>query len=282
MEEAGIALFLLEWGLLAILAVVAAMFGSIVGLGGGIIIVPALMLLGPQLTGQEIGHATAVGTSLTMLIVTALASTLSYTKKGIVDFRSGLLLFATSGPAAMIGSALTGRLQGSAFSLSFGIFMLLMAVLLIARDSLKPISRQWPIERNFTDASGKEHIYGYAIAPMLGIGFAVGFISGLFGIGGGSLFVPMMVLLFRFPPHVATATSMFVILLSSALGSGMHGWLGEIDWLLLVALIPGAWIGGKLGARIASRMSGKKLLWLLRVTLLLLACQMIIEGIVKL
>lgn len=79
----------MEWILLVLLGVVAAMFGSIVGLGGGIIIVPVLMLIGPTLTGEAIGHATAVGISLTVLVVTALASTLSYAKRKIVDFRSG-------------------------------------------------------------------------------------------------------------------------------------------------------------------------------------------------
>nr|WP_190276207.1 sulfite exporter TauE/SafE family protein [Paenibacillus sp. JDR-2] len=272
----------LEWILLVLLGVVAAMFGSIVGLGGGIIIVPVLMLLGPQLTGGEISHATAVGTSLTMLIITALASTLSYAKKKLVDFKSGWMFFITSGPAAMIGSALTSRFQGAAFSLSFGIFMLLMAGLLVARDYLKPINREWPIQRTIVDAKGQGHTYGYAIVPALAIGFAVGLISGLFGIGGGSLFVPLMVLLFRFPPHTATATSMFVIFLSSILGSGMHGWLGEINYWIVLALVPGAWIGGKVGAVIAGRMSGKGLLWLLRITLLLLAAQLIYEGLTKL
>ncbi|MDQ0063172.1 putative membrane protein YfcA [Paenibacillus harenae] len=270
---------MLSWLLLVVLGAVAAIFGSIVGLGGGIIIVPALMLLGPVLTGGEIGHATAVGTSLTVLVVTALASTLSYAKRKIVDFKSAWLFFITSGPAAMAGSALTGLLKDGVFQLVFGIFMLLMAGLLIARDYMKPFTREWPIQRSFTDASGETHSYGYAILPALLIGFGVGLISGLFGIGGGSLFVPLMVLLFRFPPHVATATSMFVIFLSSILGSGMHAFLGETNWLFVLALVPGAWIGGKAGAYIALRMSGKGLMWLLRVTLLLLAAQLIIEGI---
>lgn len=269
----------MEWILLILLGVVAAMFGSIVGLGGGIIIVPVLMLIGPVLTGGEIGHATAVGISLSVLVVTALASTLSYAKRKIVDFRSGWLFFITSGPAAMIGSAMTGMLPAGVFQLVFGIFMLLMASLLIARDYMKPFSKQWPIVRTITDASGEAHTYSYGILPALAIGFGVGLMSGLFGIGGGSLFVPLMVLLFRFPPHMATATSMFVIFLSSILGSGMHAYLGETDWLLVLALVPGAWIGGKLGAAIAVKMSGKGLLWLLRVTLLLLAGQLIIEGL---
>jgi len=273
---------MLEIVLLLLLGLIAAMFGSIVGLGGGIIIVPALVLLGPQLTGGQIDHTTAVGTSLCALIVTALASTLSYAKKRRVDFRSGWLLFITSGPAAMIGSALTGYLKDGSFQLVFGIFMLLMAGLLVARDYLKPVSRQWPVERSYIDQEGTAHTYGYAVAPALIVGFFVGLISGLFGIGGGSLFVPVMVLLFRFPPHLATATSMFVIFLSSLLGSSVHLWLGEVDLWIVLALVPGAWIGGKFGAYVASRMSGKGLMWLLRITLILLSAELMIEGAAKL
>jgi uncharacterized membrane protein YfcA len=265
--------------LLVLLGLAAAVFGSIVGLGGGIILVPSLILLGPELTGGAIDHPTAVGTSLAVLIVTALASTMTYAKQKRVDFRSGWLLFITSGPAAMLGSALTSHFQGGPFQLSFGIFMLLMAGLLVARDYLKPIHRQWPIERTYTDPAGKMHVYGFSLVPALLIGFGVGLVSGLFGIGGGSLFVPVMVLLFRFPAHVATATSMFVIFLSAILGSGVHAWLGETDWVLVLALVPGAWVGGKIGAYIASRMTGKGLLWLLRLTLLALAAQMIIQGL---
>ncbi|RIX60462.1 sulfite exporter TauE/SafE family protein [Paenibacillus nanensis] len=269
----------MEWVILVLLGALAAIFGSIVGLGGGIIIVPALLYIAPSLIGSPIDHATAVGISLSVLVITALSSTISYSKKKLVDFRSALLFFMTSGPAAILGAAITGYLQAGMFQLVFGVFILLMAGLLIARDYMKPFTKEWPIKRELIDASGERHTYSYGTLPALAIGVGVGLISGLFGIGGGSLFVPLMVLLFRFPPHVATATSMFVIFLSSLLGSGMHIALGEINWLLVSALIPGAWIGGKLGARIALRMSGKGLLWLLRATLVLLAAQLIIEGI---
>lgn len=268
----------MEWIILLLLGVVAAMFGSIVGLGGGIIIVPALLYIAPSLTGSPMDHATAVGISLSVLVVTALASTMSYSKKKLVDFRSAFLFFITSGPAAVLGAAVTGSLKAGVFQLVFGVFIMFMAGLLIARDYMKPFTKVWPVKRELVDASGVRHAYSYGTIPALAIGFGVGLISGLFGIGGGSLFVPLMVLLFRFPPHVATATSMFVIFLSAILGSGMHIALGEINWLLASALIPGAWIGGRLGARIALRMSGKGLLWLLRATLVVLAAQLIIEG----
>ena len=261
--------------LLVLVGVVSATFGSIVGLGGGIIIVPALLYIGPALLGREIETATAVGTSLTVLIFTALSSTLSFMKEKKVDFKSGWLYFATSGPAAMIGASLTGSFAPRPFELTFGIFMLFMALLLVLRDRLKPAKIDWKIQRSFTDAQGNTHHYGYNIPSALAVGFGVGFISGLFGIGGGSLFVPMMVLLFRYPPHVATATSMFVIFLSSILGSATHWFYGEIDWYSVLALAPGAWIGGWLGARIVRLMSGKALLWVLRITLVALALRMI-------
>lgn len=264
--------------LLLLLGLTAAVFGSIVGLGGGIIIVPALVLLGPQLIGAEISHASAVGISLTVLVVTALSSTLAYAKSKRVDFRSGWLFFITSGPAAMGGSLLTSQLKNGAFQLYFGIFILLMAALLVAQDYMRPIRKQWPIIRTYTDAAGAVHTYSYSLLPALFIGLCVGLVSGLFGIGGGSLFVPVMVLLFRYPPHVAVATSMFVIFLSSILGSGVHAWLGETDPILVLALLPGAWIGGRIGARIAGNMTGRGLMWVMRAAFVLLGIELVVEG----
>ncbi|MDF2724261.1 MAG: hypothetical protein K0Q59_3936 [Paenibacillus sp.] len=261
--------------LLLIIGLVSATFGSIVGLGGGIIIVPALLYIAPIFLDKDIVTATAVGTSLTVLIFTALSSTLTFMKEKKVDFRSAWLFFITSGPGAMVGASLTGNFAPRPFELAFGIFMLLMAALLILRTRWKPASIDWRIKRTYTDGQGLDHTYGYNLPVALVVGFAVGFISGLFGIGGGSLFVPIMVLLFRYPPHVATATSMFVIFLSSILGSATHGYHGEVDWYSVVALAPGAWIGGWLGARIVRVMSGGALLWTLRITLIVIAIKMI-------
>lgn len=264
--------------LMLVIGMVSATFGSIVGLGGGIIIVPSLISIAPMLLGQEISAQVAVGTSLAVLILTALTSTLTYAKRRRIDFRSGWLYFASSGPAAMLGAALTGSLDQNVFQLAFGGFMLFMALLLIARDHLKPFDFRWKVRREFTDAAGQTYVYGYSVVPALITGFVVGLTSGLFGIGGGSLFVPIMVLLFGYPPHIAAATSMFVILLSAILGSVTHVIFGEVDWVSFAALAPGALIGGWLGAIVASRLSGNRLLWLLRMTLIVLAARMIWMG----
>lgn len=260
--------------ILLLVGIISATFGSIVGLGGGAIIVPALIYLSP-LFSDEMSASTAVGTSLTVLIFTAMTSTLTYIKKKRVDFKSGWLFFITSGPAAIIGALLTGALKQYTFELAFGIFMLLMAGLLLSKDYIKPLTVQWKIQRTYTDVNGNETHYGYNIIPALALGFGVGIISGLFGIGGGALFVPLMVLIFRYPPHVAAATSMFVIFLSAILGSLTHITLGEIDWLSVLALAPGALLGGWMGARIASHISSKGLIRLLIFTLIVLAIRMI-------
>lgn len=154
-----------------------------------------------------------------------------------------------------------------------------MSVLLVLRDKLKPVQLNWKQQRTFTDPSGVQSTYGYHWAVVLIIGGVVGFISGLFGIGGGSLLVPLMVLLFRFPPHVATATSMFVIFLSSILGSATHIYMGNVHGFALLALIPGALMGGWIGAKIAGRLSGKTLMVILRLTMFVLSIYLIWKGI---
>ncbi|THF78724.1 sulfite exporter TauE/SafE family protein [Cohnella fermenti] len=272
----------MAWLALLLIGAAAAIFGSLVGFGGGIIIVPCLLLLGPSLFGADISSQVAVGTSLAVLIFTALSSTWTYKKQGKVDVRTGWLFFATSGIASMAGAQATNHIPEAPFQLAFGLFMLVMFGLMLAKERLKPIDREWSIRRTFTDGAGHTYEYGYSLPVALIVGAGVGLASGLFGIGGGSLFVPIMVLLFRFPPHVATATSMFVILLSSVLGSGVHLWNGNIDGWLFLALLPGALIGGRVGAAIASRMTGKQLMLLLRATLLVMAIYLIVEGIVKL
>lgn len=264
---------------LLIIGIIAASFGSLVGLGGGIIIVPALIYLEPLVLHQGITTSVAVGTSLFVLIITALSATLTYVKEKRVDFKTGWLFFITSGPGAILGASLTRTLDPSQFQLWFGSFMLLIAAMMIAKPFMKPMEIRWKYQKTYIDQQGVSHVYGYHLIPVLAMGLMVGLVSGLFGIGGGSLFVPLMVLFFAFPAHVATATSMFVIFLSSITGSTTHIWAGDISWFSVLFLAPGAWIGGKLGAQLALRLSSEKLLWILRATLLLLAFKMIWEGL---
>ncbi|GGK22019.1 UPF0721 transmembrane protein YunE [Caldalkalibacillus thermarum] len=267
--------------LLMIVGLVAGTIGSLVGLGGGVFIVPALIYLCIIYPDMQVSPQMAVGTSLVVVTVTALSSTLSYLKQKKVDVGCALLFFLASGPGAMVGAYINRFMEIKHFNLSFGLFMILMALLLAVKGKLSKKDISWGVTKRYHDPqSGEEYAYGYHRGLGLAIAFLVGMLSGLFGIGGGSLFVPAMILLFHFPVQVAAATSMFIIFLSSILGSATHYYFGHIDWWLVLGLAPGAWIGGRLGAYISTKMKAKGIELLLRLMLVIIGLRMIWQGIV--
>lgn len=271
----------MEWILLALLGLIAAVIGSVMGLGGGIIIVPALMVLGgftEILSG--ITPQTAVGTSLLVMIFTGLSSTLAYMKRKLVDLKSGLIFFAGSGPGALFGVWMNNGINVDAFLTMFGSFIILVSFILLIRSRIKPIPlRPRGIRRTYTEPNGEVRVYGFEPSIAIMISFVVGMCSGLFGIGGGSLMVPAMIILFAFPPHMAVATSMFLVFLSAAVSSISHISLGNVDWMYAAALIPGAWFGGKLGAWINERLQSDTLVLALRIVLLIIGIRLIFEGV---
>ncbi len=149
------------------------------------------------------------------------------------------------------------------------------------RDKLKPLSlsNTSVISCSFTDNDGNTVHYQFPPFLAIFIAFIVGFISGLFGIGGGALLVPAMMLLFAFPAHIAVATSMFIVFLSAIVSSATHISLGNVSWIYALILIPGAWIGGKIGAYINTKLSGNAVINLLRITLIILGTRLIIISL---
>lgn len=273
----------MEWIILLLFTgLLAGMVGALVGLGGGIIMVPGLLFLHESLgLLDDLTPQKAVGISTVIMIFTGLSSTLAYMKHQTVDYRTGLIFFLGSGPGGVLGSFINKSLDVQSFNLFFGAFIILISLILLIKDRLKPSTfiNHATIKKTFRDAQGQEYIYGYTPAIAILICFVVGFCSGLFGIGGGSLIVPAMVLLFLFPPHVAVATSMFIVFLSSITNSITHVSLGNVIWAYAFALLPGAWIGAKLGAYINTRINSKTVVAILRIILLVIGFKLIYEGL---
>ncbi|MBO1510879.1 sulfite exporter TauE/SafE family protein [Metabacillus bambusae] len=271
----------MEWITLVVVGVIAGTIGSLVGLGGGIIVVPLLLTLGSYLpTFESVSPQVAVGTSLLVVIFTGLSSTLTYMKYKKVDYKSGLIFFIGSGPGGIVGAYANKFFNTTSFSIWFGLFMILVSIILMVKDKL-PQRKQQPgikVIRSYISENGTE--ISYSFHPGLGvlIAFVVGFISGLFGIGGGALMVPAMILLFMFPPHIAVATSMFIIFLSASTSSITHIALGNINWLYAAVLIPGAWFGGRFGAVLNTKLKGKTIVNLLRIVLIIAGLKLIFEG----
>lgn len=269
----------MEWIILFFIGLIAGAIGSLVGIGGGIIIVPSLLYVAtiePHL--RPMTPQIAVGTSLLLIALTSLSSVLTFHRQKRIDFKSGYLFFITAGPSSMIGAYLSKYFSIDTFLIGFGLFLVILFFIMMFQDKIKPLQYRKGIPRTFVDSTGQEYQYGYHLPTALLLSIVVGLFSGLFGIGGGALLVPMMVLLFQFPAHVATATSMFVILLSSIMGSATHIVQGHISWLGLILLAPGSWIGGKLGAKISAKMSNRTLLLVFRTILVLVALRMILTG----
>ena len=234
--------------LLVLIGGLSAILGSIVGIGGGIIIVPTLVYLG---VNHHILHGItpqiAIGTSSVILIVTGLSSSLGYLKTKQVDIKTVLFFF-------WLITRITHRfilsqfLTLDSFNLYFGIFMICVAILLMVRHKIKPfkIFDKPQYERTYVDAEGKT--YHYSVPPFFAFvaTLFIGILTGLFGIGGGALMTPLMLIVFRFPPHVAVGTSMMMIFFSSVMSSIGHIVQGHVAWGYSVALIISSIIERKL------------------------------------
>lgn len=272
----------MEFVVLALIGLASGVIGSIAGLGGGTILVPVTLFVGLNLgLIPDITPQTVVGLSVIMMIANGLGSTVSYMKVKTIDYRSALLFFTASIPGIVAGALINKNLSLQSFNLYFGILLIVLSTLLLTRKYLKPI--QWFVENGkkirFTDPQGETHIYGYPIWFAIVLSLFIGFTSGLFGIGGGTMIVPAMILLFLFPPHVAVATSMLMVFLSSLVNSVSHISLGHVPWLYTIPVVPGAYFGGMLGAYLNSRMKSETLVLVIRIILLVFGLRSIYEGI---
>lgn len=250
--------------------------GSLAGLGGGFIIVPSLLFLGentsllPHMTPQV-----AVGTSIIIIVIIGFSSTLSYMRHGKVDFVSGLIFFIGSGPGAYLGAFLNKHLDVDLFYLGFGILLILIAVSLTITNRISFRFKNRGLKRVYHNNIGEKLTYYINIPVAISFAFLVGILSGLFGIGGGALMVPLMLVVFNFPISLGVATSMFLVLLSAMSGSIGHIQQGNVEWVYTLSLVPGAWLGAKFGVWMNGKLNELSFLRVFRVLILLIGIRMI-------
>lgn len=243
--------------LYALLGLGVGLFGTLIGAGGGFILVPILILTQRDWRPEQI---TAV--SLTVVFFNALSGTAAYARMRRIDYRSGLAFAAATVPTAILGAITTGFLPRRTFDLVFGILILAACVFLILRPEPKPLAEA-PVpdhhtDRELVDAKGTVYRYSFDIRIGIWLSLGVGYISSLLGIGGGIVHVPALVHLLRFPVHVATATSQFMLGIMALFGVSVHLANGVLDGTYdrLAWLIPGVLIGAQLGARLSRRLAG--------------------------
>jgi len=273
-------------GLVILIAILigflSAFVGSLVGLGGGIIFVPAMLFLYDNFASFSWANPQAiVGISLVTMVFTGLSSTLAYFKLKRVDIKTGVIFLIGSMPGSIIGSWINTKLDIDDFSLYFGILMLIVfAMMLLDRQKLLK-NKQLEINkytRTF-EIDGEMYQYNVTYVPAFILSFAVGALSGLFGIGGGTISVPAMILFFGIPVQVAIATSMFMIFFITLISATTHIVLGHIVWAYVLFFVIGSYIGGTVGAKTSKLFKGKTLEWILRIVIVIAALRLILESL---
>lgn len=260
---------------------IAAFIGSLVGLGGGIILVPIMLFLHDNFA--EFSWATPqaiVGISLVTMVFTGLSSTLTYVKMNRVDMKTGATFLVGSIPGGIVGSWLNTTFDVKQFSLYFGILMVVIFLLmLIDREKLvrnKQIVRSKQT-RTF-ELDGEVFAYNVPYVPAAILAFFIGVLSGIFGIGGGTISVPAMILLFGIPVQIAIATSMFMIFFISLFSATTHIFLGHIVWSYVIFFIIGSYLGGTVGAKTNRLFKGRTLEWFLRIVILIAAIRLMYDS----
>lgn len=262
-----------------IVSVAAAFAGSLLGLGGGILFVPIMLFLADHFVGFSWATPQAiVGLSLLSMVFTTLSSSISNYRRKLIDTKLTLYLITGSIPGGILGSYLNRFIHVDNFPLYFGSLLMLISLLFFIKPSTSKMRSRIGVPREAT-IDGVHYTYFIRFLWPFLISFFVGSLSGLFGIGGGSMVVPTMILLFGVPAHIAIATSLGMIIFTSSVGSITHIMLGHINWQYVAYILAGAWIGGWLGARVNQIMKARTLIIMLQVFLILVGLYLILDSL---
>ncbi|HEX5368817.1 MAG TPA: sulfite exporter TauE/SafE family protein [Dehalococcoidia bacterium] len=269
----------LVWPSLTLLGVAVGTYGTMIGAGGGFVLVPLLLFLYPH---QPPELLTSI--SLAVVFFNVLSGSTAYARQKRVDFVAGNIFALASIPGAIGGALLVSYVPRRTFDMIFATMLLAVSTFLVLRPAAQVVQRRdrrGLIDRELTDAEGYTYRYSYNVYLGAFLSAMVGFISGLLGTGGGVIHVPIMVQILLFPAHIATATSHYVLTISSLTGTSVHILNGDLagGYARTAALGVGVLIGAQVGARLSRYLEGSQLIRLLAVAMALVAVRLLIGGI---
>ena len=268
--------------LLILLGIIVGVLGAILGIGGGIIMVPVLTFL----FNMPIHNAIAV--SLVVITANSMSTSAVYLKSGAANLNLGIALSIVSVIGALVGSKTSVHLPQNIVMIILGVIQLIMAYLTYLK--MKQGSKEYREQNDdikgffygeFLDKATNKLIKYNPVKTGYNFLFSAfsGVFSGLSGAGGGALIIPGMNLISNVPIKAATATSSFVIGFTAAAGSIVYMQAGFVDVKVACSIIFGIFAGTFISMRYFSKITDKKVSYLLIVLLLIVAFQMIYEGI---
>ncbi len=251
---------------LLIAAFLASVFGSMVGLGGGFILVPVLRLF------FGLAPAEAAGTSLVLVVANSASGAFTYLLQRRVHVRLGLLFAAGGWPGSIAGAILAKHISPTIFDALFAALLIAVAVDMLLRRAKTVVSREDPRQ-------SVHLLRGMPTALAVSIGFGVGLVSSLFGIGGGIVIVPTLLYFSDLPAHAISATSHFGIVLTSPVGLAVHAAQHDIRIADIASLVIGGLCGGPIGARLSLRLHSRQLLVFVAIALAVGAISLVLRHV---
>ena len=240
----------------AVLGVAAGFIGGLFGVGGGLLVVPGLVLW------LHFDQRRAGATSLATIVASSSAAVTRFAVDGAVAFDTAAVLFIGAGLGAFVGARLSGRIPNYWLARGFVTIVLLSAARLAFGSG--------------GGGSGDALVAGPAEpASLIAVGLVAGVLSATLGVGGGVVFVPALVALLGFEQQVSQGTSLAVILPTVLIGTTVHARAGRVDWNVAIAAGLGGVLGGLAGAHVALGLPESVLRRMFAVFLLLMAARMV-------
>ena len=239
------------------LGFVAGIVGSMIGLGGGFIVVPVLTFFGfsPTLAASD---------SLFAAFANSVASTVSYSRQKRIVYSLGIKLALISIPGTILGAYISDQVSPTIFKLLFGLVLVASCIYIYMRRKME--SREYNLSKQI-------------MLLAVGASFFAGIISSLFGIGGGVVFVPLMVIAIGLSMKLAAPTSQFILMFASASGMIVHSLLGHPNYYEAGMLSIGSFIGGVVGSKLSTRINEPKLRLFVTIVIGAAAIKLIIDGL---
>ena len=270
---------------------IAGLLGSMLGVGGGILIVPILTL------ALHLPIQVAIGSSLVAIVANACTAAGIYTKVRLTNIKLGLLLETTTIPGAIIGGFAAALIAPSILSALFGLVLIYVTYTMVTRQHFisadtqpddhlhlaKPGKTSDNLSSSLTDSyydQNLDEVVNYKVTHIpagLGTGFFAGILSSLLGVGGGVVNVPVMHMVMRVPMKAAIATSTFMIALTAATGAFIYQYYGNIEPFIIAPLVIGIVIGSRIGVELTQRTRGELLRHIFGVFLFLVAILMFLK-----
>jgi uncharacterized membrane protein YfcA len=260
-------------------SIAAGFLGSLLGLGGGIIVVPALTLL------FHVNIRYAIAASLISIVATSSGAAASYLKDHLTNLRVAVLLEVGTVTGAIVGFLIAKKIQSSALFLLFGGFLFFSALMMLRKreDHVNTVDHPWSQKLKLAGSypvAGKEIFYKVASVPFGLIAmFFAGILSALLGIGSGILKVLAMDGAMKLPMKVSSATSNFMIGVTATASAGAYLLRGDIRPEIAAPVSVGIILGSWMGARAMVKMPASLIRKIFVVVLAVVSVQMILKGL---